>query len=57
MNIKDEIARMIDVEFARIRNSHRERIDERDMEIARLENICKSHNIGWKKATTKATSI
>ena len=53
MNIKDEIARMIDVELVRIRNFHRARIDKRDMEIVRLQNILKRNGLGWKKAVTK----
>ena len=53
MNIKDKIARMIDVEFARISNFHRARLDKRDMEIERLQNILKRNGLGWKKAATK----
>ena len=57
MNIKDEIARMIDVENTRIHNFWKARIDIRDMEIKRLQNICKRKGIGWKQPATKKTAI
>ena len=56
-NIKDEIVKIIDIETIRINNFWKARIHTRDMEITRLQNICKRNGIGWKKAATKKTAI
>ena len=53
MNIKDEISRIVDVEINKIRNSCKARIDERDMEIKRLQDICKRNGLGWKKGGSR----
>ena len=53
MDIRDEIVGLIDKESIRVRNLWKSRIHSRDIEIERLENICKRNGIGWKKPATK----